>query len=80
MEPRVFTLIRHIDASGISGTGRVLDGVIFHNGQVVICWRSDINAGVSSLGIYPSWEAFLFIHVQPHPPGAAEIRFTDETR
>ncbi len=38
-EPRLFTLFRHVDESGISGTGRVLDGVIFHTGQVVVCWR-----------------------------------------
>jgi hypothetical protein len=77
-EPRLFTLIRHIDESGISGTGRVLDGVIFHTGQVVICWRTDINAdqsGYSSIAIYPSWEAFLAVHVQPHAPNATEIRF-----
>ena len=77
-EPRLFTLIRHVDESGISGTGRVLDGVIFHTGQVVICWRTDINAdksGYSSIAIYPSWEAFLAVHVRPHPPNATEIRF-----
>jgi adenine-specific DNA-methyltransferase len=33
--PRLFTLVRKIDQSGISGTGRVLDGVVFHTGQVV---------------------------------------------
>jgi hypothetical protein len=77
-EPRLFTLIRHVDESGISGTGRVLDGVIFHTGQVVICWRTDINvdtSGYSSIAIYSSWEAFLAVHVQPHPPNATEIRF-----
>jgi len=77
-EPCLFTLIRHVDESGISGTGRVLDGVIFHTGQVVVCWRTDINAGTSghsSIAIYPSWEAFLSVHVQPHPPHTTEIRF-----
>lgn len=77
-EPRLFTLIRHVDESGVSGTGRVLDGVIFHTGQVVVCWRSDANddkPGYSSLAIYPSWEAFLHVHVRPHPAGATEIRY-----
>ncbi len=81
-EPRLFTLLRYLDESGVSGTGRVLDGVVFHTGQVVVCWRSDINspsAGYSSMGIYPSWEAFLHIHVHPHPPGAMEIQFVDES-
>jgi hypothetical protein len=77
-EPRLFTLIRHVDESGISGTGRVLDGVIFHTGQVVVCWRTDMNAdkpGYSSIAVYPSWEAFLAVHVQPHASNAIEIRF-----
>lgn len=82
-EPRTFTLIRRIDETGVSGTGRVLDGVIFHTGQVVVCWRTDVNSyepGFSSLAIYSSWDAFLHIHVAPHAHGSAEIRFlTDES-
>lgn len=74
--PTLFTMIRHQDETGISGTGRVLDGVIFHTGQVVVCWRSDLrpdNPGYSSLVIYASWEAFIAIHVTPHPVGQTEI-------
>ena len=47
----------------MSVLGRVLDGVVFHTGQVVVCWRTDLDAtqgkgrGRSSLGIYASWEA-----------------------
>jgi hypothetical protein len=80
-EPRLFTVIRHHDESGISGTGRVLDGVIFHTGQVVVCWRSDIQPeqpSYSSLAIYPSWDAFLHVHVTPHPSNATEIHFADQ--
>lgn len=80
-EPKLFTLIRHADESGVSGTGRVVDGVIFHTGQVVICWRSDISEiqrGFSSISIYPSWDAFLHIHVKPHPSGATSIHFIEE--
>ncbi len=79
--PRLFTLIRRSDETGLSGTGRILDGVIFHTGQVVVCWRTDTrpeNPGYTSLAIYPSWEAFLHIHVRPHGPEAAEIRFAAE--
>lgn len=77
--PKLFALIRKIDPSGLSGTGRILDGVIFHTGQVVTCWRTDINVkdkdivGFSTMGIYPSFEAFLHVHVKPHPPEASEI-------
>lgn len=82
-KPKLFTLIRKIDPSGISGTGRILDGVIFHTGQVVTCWRTDLNIkdegtdAYSTLGIYPSYEAFLHVHVKPHPDGANEVFFFD---
>jgi hypothetical protein len=74
-EPKLFTVKRNLDATGTSGTGRVLDGVVFHNGQVVICWRSDLKTppGHSSLGIYPSWEAFCSIHIDPHPENKSEV-------
>ena len=77
-QPHLFTLIRHLDESGVSGTGRVLDGVIFHTGQVVVCWRTDVDpdsSGFSSIAVYPSWDAFLHVHVRPHPTGAMEVRF-----
>lgn len=72
-EPRLFSLVRHADETGISGTGRVLDGVVFHNGKVVVCWRSDLHGGHSSLIVYDSWEAFEHVHVVPHPPEQTEI-------
>lgn len=81
MEPRLFTLERHLDETGVSGTGRIIDGVIFHTGQVVICWRSDLrpqNPGHSSIAIYPSWEAFLEIHVHSHGADSADIRFLSD--
>jgi len=31
-EPKLFSLLRYEDETGVSGTGRVLDGVIFHTG------------------------------------------------
>jgi len=81
--PKLFTLVRKIDPSGISGTGRVLDGVVFHTGQVVTCWRTDLNVkdegnAYSTMGIYPSYEAFLHVHVKPHPEGSNEVIFLDE--
>jgi hypothetical protein len=77
-EPRTFTVVRRSDESGVSGTGRVLDGCVFHNGQVVICWRGDINSetsGYSSLAIYPCWEAFHTIHIGAHPENRTEVVF-----
>ena len=81
-EPRLFTLFRKVDESGVSGTGRVLDGVTFHTGQVVVCWRSDITdaSGYSSIAIYPSWEAFMHVHIHPHPQGAMKIKFITDMK
>ncbi len=85
-EPRLFTVIRNADESGVSGTGRVLDGIVFHNGQVVVCWRGDLQArkegsqekGFSSVAVYPCWEAFKMIHVDAHPSNETEIVFGAE--
>jgi hypothetical protein len=76
--PRLFTLYRASDESGVSGTGRVLDGVLFHTGQVVICWRTDVDGakhGHSSLGIYPTWDAFRFIHIDSHPANQTRLEW-----
>lgn len=79
--PKIFTMIRAEDESGVSGIGRVLGGVLFHTGQVVVCWRTDTEAaahGHSSLGIYPSWKAFEFIHIESHPANKAQVIWLDD--
>jgi hypothetical protein len=80
-EPVLFSLLRHQDETGVSGTGRVLDGVVFHTGQVVICWRSDLGdeEGYSSITIYPSWEAFEHVHIAPHPDEQTEVVTQNES-
>ncbi len=78
-EPRLFSLERMEDETGVSGTGRVLDGVVFHTGQVVVCWRTDLRKevpGYSSIAIYESWAAFAHIHLSPHG-GSSLVRFHD---
>ena len=75
-----FTLYRGADESGISGTGRILDGVVFHTGQVVICWRTDIEGaahGHSSIEIFKDFEGFKFLHVDSHPENLSRIEFTE---
>ena len=77
---RAFTMYRGADESNVSGTGRILDGIIFHTGQVVICWRTDIEGakhGHASLEIFQSWESFQFIHVDAHPGNQSRIEFFD---
>lgn len=72
-EPKLFTMIRKNDESHISGTGRVLDGIVFHNGKVAICWRTEHKHGHTGIGLYDSFEAFKFIHIDSHPTNETEI-------
>ncbi len=71
---QIFTIIRNKDQSGVSGTGRVLDGVIFPNGKVVVCWRAKFN----TVAVYESFEAFKYIHVDSHPSNNTEIIWLSE--
>jgi hypothetical protein len=60
---RIFKLIRGKDTSGVSGTGHVLDGIIFDDGTTIIHWKGQR----SSLSIFKNYEDFLAIHVDSHP-------------
>lgn len=39
--PRVFILQRHVDVSGVSGTGPVAEGVEWSDGTVSLRWKGD---------------------------------------
>lgn len=56
--PRQFYLQRLEDETGISGTGRVADGVVFEDGHAVIRWRT----ATSSTACYDSIEDVETIH------------------
>ena len=75
---KAFSLYRISNVENISGSGRLIDGVIFHTGQVAVCWRTDIEGakhGHSSIGIYQSWESFEYLHVKAHSEYDTEIKF-----
>jgi len=81
-ELKTFSVYRRSDEGGVSGTGRIIDGVIFHTGWVVVCWRTDVDGakhGHSSIGVYPSWESFKFIHIDVHPKNETIIVFGDDS-
>ena len=71
--PRTFYVLREHDETGISGTGRVLEGVVFHTGQIVICWHSQY----LSITIFDSWSAFDGVHLHAHPENRTRIIFQD---
>jgi hypothetical protein len=43
---RRFDLVRAVDETGISGTGKVAEGCAFSDGTVVIRWRGDYSSTV----------------------------------
>jgi hypothetical protein len=73
---RCFTLRREEDVSGVSGTGIVLEGVLFSTGLVVIHWLTPPPRG--SIAIFDSLDQFLSIHVAPHPENRSVLVFDDE--
>lgn len=60
---KVFKVIRIEDETGVSGTGHIINGVVFDNGTVVIRWRTPM----WSIAIYNNWEEFKKIHIDSHP-------------
>ena len=60
---RRFYLRRVKDETGISRTGRVLEGVLTQSGKVLTEWRPPM----STVGVYGSLQEFLTIHVDCHP-------------
>jgi hypothetical protein len=68
---RIFTLNRSEDPSGISGTGTVADGVVFPNGQAVMCWRGEL----SSVVVYPDIETLETLHLHG---GKTEVVWASE--
>jgi len=60
---KVFRMIRQKDISGVSGTGHVLDGVVFDDGTTVVKWLSNH----SSISVFKTYDDFKAIHITPHP-------------
>jgi hypothetical protein len=58
-----FYLNRIQDETGVSRTGRVLEGVLTQSGKVITEWRPPM----STIGIYNTLQEFLTIHVDCHP-------------
>lgn len=55
----VFKLIRHVDISGVSGTGVVAYGSLFPSGKVTLNWNTD----KSSTAVYDSISDLESIHL-----------------
>ena len=68
---RRFNLLRHADATGVSGTGLVAEGVVFTKGKVAITWLGRF----STVTVYDGLEAVEGIHLHG---GQSEIVWVDD--
>ena len=59
---RRFYVLRVTDPTGVSGTGRIVEGVIFPDGKTVLKWRLP----TSSLVVSDSFEEFREIYLHKH--------------
>ena len=57
-KPRLFSMVRVNDVSGVSGAGTVALGAVFPDGTTVLQWQSTVR----SIAIYDSFASALFIH------------------
>lgn len=64
-------MVRNSDETGVSGTGVVLDGVVFPNGMVSICWRSQ----TPSVTFFRSFVEFKHVHIDAHPTNDTEVHW-----
>lgn len=55
---RRFQFDRIEDSTGVSGTGRVAEGVLFHNGLIALSW----NSPHKSVNVYTSLADMMAVH------------------
>ena len=68
---RLFKLRRIVDASGVSGTGVIAEGVEFSHGEVVLSWLTTHR----SIGVYPNVKEMVNIHGHE---GKTVVEWVDE--
>ena len=60
---KTFELVRHVDTTGISGTGPVAEGVEFASGRVVVGWNPHTTlAKVVTVVVFDSIEDVIKLH------------------
>lgn len=67
----MFRLVRDEDESGVSGTGHVADGVIWHDGTCTVHWRTQH----TSTTVYKDFATVLAIHGHG---GKTRVEFVEE--
>jgi len=71
MTLRRFVLVRHRDVTGVSGTGRVAEGVCFSSGRVAMQWTTN---GIHAIVVHRNVDEMLAVHGHH---GATTIQWLD---
>ena len=71
---KTFEMIREADESGVSGIGKVLEGIVFSDGTTIIRWC--VKGSPNSTAVYRSFEDFKKIHVDSHPTNRTKFKWT----
>src|SRR3990167_9458417 len=73
---RTFEMVRNNDETGVSGSGKVVEGVVFSDGTCVTRWTTEMSTGRST-NIWDSFGAFVSVHITPHPSNKTVVTFSD---
>lgn len=73
--PRAFALVRPHDITGISGTGLVMQGVVFSDGRVAARWVTE--GRPRSTVLWDDFASWYDVHVAPHPENESVVLFED---
>ena len=68
---KTFIMIRNNDESGVSGIGKVLEGVVFSNGEVAAHWFG----AKQSISLFSNLDDFIAIHITSHPSNLTELHW-----
>ena len=77
-----FEMIRERDTGaeksggGHSGTGKVLEGIVFSDGTCVVRWS--IEGQENSTAVWSSFDAFAHFHVDKRPENGTTLNWLDE--
>ena len=71
-------MTRDNDESGVSGTGKVLEGCVFSDGTTVIRWT--VKDKPNSVAIYNSFEDFDLLHVKSHPTNNTKFVWSNKPK
>jgi len=69
---RRFELIRHEDQTGISGVGKIAEGVQFSTGKCALAWTKTI----PSITVYDTVDQLLSVHGHN---GTTELKWIDNS-